>query len=112
MRPLAKDPWASPQTDLSAPTGCLTKPHLPGSAEYKPPSHPSKAVLPPGTCDLLTAEQERVMIEHLPIVRFIARRIHERLPRHVPIDDLYSAGMLGLLDAFGRQSMTYPNVSA
>jgi RNA polymerase sigma factor for flagellar operon FliA len=42
------------------------------------------------------------MIEHLPIVRFIARRIHERLPQHVPIDDLYSAGVLGLLDAFGR----------
>jgi RNA polymerase sigma factor for flagellar operon FliA len=42
------------------------------------------------------------MTEHLPIVRFIARRIHERLPPHVPIEDLYSAGVLGLLDAFGR----------
>jgi RNA polymerase sigma factor FliA len=42
------------------------------------------------------------MIEHLPLVRFIARRIHERLPQHVPLDDLYSAGVLGLLDAFGR----------
>ena len=52
--------------------------------------------------DLLTAEQEQLMIEHLPIVRFIARRIRERLPQHVPIEDLYSAGVLGLLDAFGR----------
>jgi RNA polymerase sigma factor for flagellar operon FliA len=42
------------------------------------------------------------MVEHLPIVQFIARRIHERLPQHVPIEDLYSAGVLGLLDAFGR----------
>jgi RNA polymerase sigma factor for flagellar operon FliA len=42
------------------------------------------------------------MVEHLPIVRFIARRIHDRLPQHVPIEDLYSAGVLGLLDAFGR----------
>jgi RNA polymerase sigma factor for flagellar operon FliA len=42
------------------------------------------------------------MTEHLPIVRFIARRIHERLPQHVSIEDLYSAGVLGLLDAFGR----------
>jgi RNA polymerase sigma factor for flagellar operon FliA len=42
------------------------------------------------------------MVEHLPIVRFIARRIHGRLPQHVPIEDLYSAGILGLLDAFGR----------
>jgi RNA polymerase sigma factor for flagellar operon FliA len=52
--------------------------------------------------DLLTAEQEQLMIEHLPIVRFIARRIHERLPQHVPIEDLYSAGAVGLLDAFGK----------
>jgi RNA polymerase sigma factor FliA len=42
------------------------------------------------------------MVEHLPIVRIIAWRIHERLPPHVPIEDLYSAGVLGLLDAFGR----------
>jgi RNA polymerase sigma factor FliA len=42
------------------------------------------------------------MVEHLPIVRFIARRIHERLPPHVPIEDLYGAGVLGLLDAFGK----------
>ena len=58
--------------------------------------------LPRGTGDLLTAEQEKLMIEHLPIVRFIARRIHERLPQHVPIEDLYSAGVVGLLDAFGK----------
>jgi RNA polymerase sigma factor for flagellar operon FliA len=55
---------------------------------------------PPG--DLLTTEQEQLMIEHLPIVRFIARRIHERLPQHVPIEDLYSAGVVGLLDAFSK----------
>jgi RNA polymerase sigma factor FliA len=102
MRLLAKDPWPHPQTDLSAPTGCLTKPHLPGSANHKPPSNPSTTVPPLGKRDLLTAEQERVMVEHLPIVRFIARRIHDRLPQHVPIEDLYSAGVLGLLDAFGR----------
>jgi RNA polymerase sigma factor for flagellar operon FliA len=58
--------------------------------------------LPPGSGDLLTAEQEQATLEHLPIVGIIARRIHERLPQHVLIEDLYSAGMLGLLDAFGR----------
>jgi RNA polymerase sigma factor FliA len=42
------------------------------------------------------------MVEHLPIVRFIARRIHDWLPPHMPIEDLYSAGVVGLLDAFGR----------
>jgi RNA polymerase sigma factor for flagellar operon FliA len=59
-------------------------------------------LLAPRHCDLLTAEQQLVMTEHLPIVRFIARRIHERLPQHVHIEDLYSAGVVGLLDAFSK----------
>jgi hypothetical protein len=29
------------------------------------------------------------MLEHLPIVGIIARRIHERRPQHVSIEDLY-----------------------
>src|ERR1700722_7460889 len=47
-------------------------------------------------------EQERVLLEHLPIVRFLARRIHERLPQHVDIEDLVSAGVVGLMDAFSK----------
>lgn len=50
----------------------------------------------------MTSEQEQLMIEHLPIVRYLARRIHERLPQHVEIDDLVSAGVLGLIDAFRK----------
>jgi RNA polymerase sigma factor FliA len=102
MRFLAKGPWAAPQTDLSSPKASLTVLHSSGTTESKPPSDPSTAVRPPASRDLLTAEQEQVMLEHLPIVGIIARRIHERLPQHVPIEDLYSAGILGLLDAFGR----------
>ena len=54
----------------------------------------------------MTPEEERVLIEHLPIVRFLARRIHERLPQHVDIDDLFSAGVVGLLDAFAKFDAT------
>ena len=50
----------------------------------------------------LTGEQERVLLEHLPTVRFLARRIHERLPQHVDIEDLVSAGVVGLMDAFAK----------
>ncbi len=50
----------------------------------------------------MSAEQERVLLEHLPVVRFLARRIHERLPQHVDIEDLVSAGVVGLLDAFQK----------
>lgn len=51
---------------------------------------------------VLTAEQERVLLDHVPIVRFLARRIHERLPQHVEIEDLVSAGVVGLMDAFSK----------
>jgi RNA polymerase sigma factor for flagellar operon FliA len=35
-------------------------------------------------------------------VRYLARRIHERLPQHVELDDLISAGVVGLIDAFSK----------
>ncbi len=59
---------------------------------------------PPGTTSggALNSEQERILLEHLPIVRFLARRIHERLPQHVDIEDLVSAGVVGLMDAFSK----------
>ena len=47
-------------------------------------------------------ERDRLLLEHLPTVRYIARRIHERLPQHVDLDDLVSAGMVGLIDAFSK----------
>ena len=47
-------------------------------------------------------ERDRLLLEHLPTVRFVARRIHERLPQHVDLEDLVSAGILGLIDAFTK----------
>jgi RNA polymerase sigma factor FliA len=48
------------------------------------------------------AERERILMEQLPQVRYIARRIHERLPRHVPFEDLVHAGVVGLMDALNK----------
>ncbi|MDW8130137.1 MAG: FliA/WhiG family RNA polymerase sigma factor [Bryobacterales bacterium] len=44
-------------------------------------------------------ERERLILEHLPQVRLIARRIHEKLPDSVSLDDLISTGILGLISA-------------
>jgi RNA polymerase sigma factor for flagellar operon FliA len=53
--------------------------------------------------DVMTAvEREQLLMEHLPTVRYLARRIHERLPQHVELDDLISAGVVGLIDAFSK----------
>lgn len=49
-----------------------------------------------------TTERDLLLMEHLPTVRYIARRIHERLPQHVDLDDLVSAGVIGLMDAFSK----------
>ena len=45
------------------------------------------------------AERERLILEHLPQVRLIARRIQERLPENISLEDLISTGVLGLISA-------------
>lgn len=47
-------------------------------------------------------ERERMIMEHLPQVRLIARRIHERLPESVCLEDLISTGIVGLISAIDR----------
>lgn len=47
-------------------------------------------------------DRDLMLMEHLPTVRYLARRIHERLPQHVELDDLVSAGVVGLIDAFSK----------
>lgn len=51
---------------------------------------------------LTQEERERVIIDHLPQVRLIARRIHERLPDSVNLEDLVSTGVVGLISAIDR----------
>lgn len=48
------------------------------------------------------AERERLILDHLPQVRLIARRIHERLPDSVSLEDLISTGIVGLISAIDR----------
>src|SRR3569623_2848014 len=87
---------AFPAQPLPAPLGAFPATHsnltsLPSTAQQRP--------LPNDTVDL---ERERMLLEHLPTVRYIARRINERLPQHVELDDLVSAGDVGLIDAISK----------
>jgi RNA polymerase sigma factor for flagellar operon FliA len=45
------------------------------------------------------SERERLILEHLPQVRLIARRIQERLPENISLEDLVSTGVIGLISA-------------
>jgi RNA polymerase sigma factor for flagellar operon FliA len=46
--------------------------------------------------------RDQIVLDHLPLVKAIAIRVHENLPVHVDLDDLIHAGVLGLFDAVAK----------
>ncbi len=64
------------------------------------PAHPAVHMKSSGTAQAARmARRDRVVLEHLPLVKAIAVRVHENLPVHVDLDDLVHAGIIGLFDA-------------
>jgi RNA polymerase sigma factor FliA len=47
-------------------------------------------------------EFQELVFEQMPQVKYIARRVHEYLPQHVPFEDLVHAGIVGLIDALNK----------
>ncbi len=84
----------------SASLSTLGEQRIPGDGEVS--TQPRPDYTGPTGAIPMTEEYERVIVEHLPIVRFLARRIHERLPHQVDIEDLVSSGVLGLIDALQK----------
>src|SRR5437879_8960143 len=50
--------------------------------------------------------RDRIVLDHLPLVKAIAIRVHESLPVHVDLDDLIHAGVMGLFDAVTKYDET------
>ncbi len=48
------------------------------------------------------SHRDELILEHLPQIKYIAQRISTKLPSHVELNDLVSAGILGLLDAIDK----------
>ena len=46
--------------------------------------------------------RDRLVMEHVPLVKSMAQRLAQRLPSQVELSDLVSVGVLGLIDAAGR----------
>src|ERR1051325_6320171 len=61
----------------------------------------------PVTDAMTNEERERLILDHLPQVRLIARRIQERLPDSVSLDDLVSTGVVGLIAAIDHFDPTH-----
>ncbi|MBI4912382.1 MAG: FliA/WhiG family RNA polymerase sigma factor [Acidobacteria bacterium] len=47
-------------------------------------------------------DREGLVREYVPLVKFVAHRIANRLPSHVELDDLIHSGILGLMDAIEK----------
>src|SRR3984957_19710202 len=64
------------------------------------PTHPTVHTKSSGTAqNARLALRDRVVLEHLPLVKAIAIRVHANLPVHVDLDALVHAGIIGLFDA-------------
>ena len=48
------------------------------------------------------AQKKKVIKEYAPLVKFIAQKIAIRLPANIELDDLLSAGVIGLMDAIDK----------
>jgi RNA polymerase sigma factor FliA len=65
-------------------------------------SNTTDALAGSGEAHLATSRDQQLLADHLAQVDLIARQIHRRLPRHVLVEDLVNAGVLGLMDAIQK----------
>jgi RNA polymerase sigma factor for flagellar operon FliA len=66
----------------------------------------------PVTCGFSSPEErDEAIISHMSLVRCIAKKIQDRLPRHIELGDLVSAGTFGLIDAANRYDPAEKNAS-
>ncbi len=61
-----------------------------------------KNFLDRGDAGTALPEREQIILEHLPQIKYIAHRIHARVPKGVELDDLIGAGIVGLMDAIAK----------
>jgi RNA polymerase sigma factor for flagellar operon FliA len=48
------------------------------------------------------SRRDEIILEYAPQIKFVAHRLAMRLPPHVELDDLISAGVIGLIDAIDK----------
>lgn len=53
--------------------------------------------------------RDQLIMDYAPLIRFVAQRIASRLPSNIEIDDLISAGVIGLMDAIEKYDPSRDN---
>ena len=66
----------------------------------------ARPVTPPTPPAEPASERDRLVMEHVGLVKTLAQRLAQRLPSQVEISDLISVGVLGLIDAAARYKPT------
>jgi RNA polymerase sigma factor for flagellar operon FliA len=64
--------------------------------QMPPAFHPSLVYTDQG------ASQDEMIQRYAPFIKYIAHRLAMRLPSHILVEDLISAGVIGLMDAFTK----------
>jgi RNA polymerase sigma factor for flagellar operon FliA len=58
---------------------------------------------------LTSRQKDELITEYSPLIKFIAQKIAVRLPSNIELDDLISAGVIGLMDAIEKYDPTRDN---
>lgn len=53
--------------------------------------------------------RNQVIMDYAPLIRYIAQKIAARLPSNIDLDDLFSAGVIGLMDAIDKYDPSRDN---
>ncbi len=55
------------------------------------------------------SQRNKIIVEYMPMIRCVARKISSRLPAHIDHEDLISNGVIGLMDAIKKFDSTRNN---
>jgi RNA polymerase sigma factor for flagellar operon FliA len=66
----------------------------------QPPKNPYRARKADGR--ISAREKEQIVLQHCDLVKYMAFRLVSRLPGSVQVDDLFNAGIIGLIDAIDK----------
>ncbi len=53
--------------------------------------------------------RDQLIMDYAPLIRFVAQRVASRLPSNIDLDDLISAGVIGLMDAIEKYDPSRDN---
>jgi RNA polymerase sigma factor FliA len=53
--------------------------------------------------------RNQVIMDYAPLIKYIAQKIAARLPSNIDLDDLFSAGVIGLMDAIDKYDPSRDN---